>query len=790
MALAPRYTASVQPTAAPTGPGTQGANTAPGQQDALGLVKQLVRQSSQAASYDPVYNNIYEDKTLQEFKEQSSEGSEDQINYFRQHAAAWIVQFVQEAKIYRHGVMYATFRDIVENYPSIRAVNSHVKAEFIKFLVGRNDLLDVVAIRTSVWFGFIMAKVIKDANGQPPRQAVLHSVRTATENILNLEIVTWLNGSNKAAAFLYSPTPEIQELLSKFNMRKDAASKVFQFFEESSPYDAANFSGERMSEGNITNIMPEVARVGMDQRLPASKNNGMTDMTGTYVPDYHDGMAAEDRELLRISFDLMRKNNQTPGFTNQPPPRATQRDSYDDLNIYGTSGQRYRTDIENIDIHNRHLFDLRSYFTATVCENWWTVKEGDWTFLKRAMKRRGGIRAEDTIVKGCIRFVEYDFDHENSFPGWRTRAIRFTNQAEKDMILSDPAKLLPHLDVDSFQNKVVVLPVTEAKAFFDEEGRKLGDDAEVFEKLREPGFEFRVIDTEDSIRTGYTKDVFDRMIASGTSIAEETQKPLAMLGEFDITGRFMFEDRQSRDVVVAKFPMMFHGYEGNADNSYFGIIESIARQLARTPIDDENTPEGNRFDTFVSGRLTMDLNDWLVNAAGYSLNPKDGESLTVDNILLDYNELKTVLLQTDKTVYDILNQVGPDSLVKSLIEMFDRPVTPAETMSPVDREEHAMSLIRSRHYRSIVIHNEPGPKPTVGKPITLRRSNNPEFFTLIDTLRAHVQGKGQQLETQSILMMYKYTNDLFMVTPTVYDENVLTIRTVKPSRTFLSPAFG
>lgn len=789
MALAPRYTGSVQPTAAAPGPGQPNAAANP-QQDALGLVKQLVRQSSQPTNFDPVYNNIYEDKTLQEFKQQSAENSEEQIAYFRQHASVYVVQFVQEVKIYRHGIMYATFRDIVDNYPAINTVNSQVKKEYIKVLTDRIDLLDTIAIRTSIWFGWIMAEIIKRTDGKPPRAEVLNAVKTATVNILNLEIVTWLNGSSKAAAFLYNPTQEISDLVNKFARRKEVASRVFQFFEETSPYDAANFSGDRVSEGNITNIMPEIARLGIDQRLPADKNSGITDMTGRYVPDYHDGMNAEERELLRISFDLMRKHSQGPGDYNQAPPPRQNRDSYEDLNIYGTSGQRYRTDIENIDIHNRHLFDLRSYFTATACENWYTVREGDWNFLKRAMKRRGRIRAEDTITKGCVRFVEYDFDHENSFPGWRTRTIRFTDPAEKEMILSDPDKLLPLLDVDTFQNKTVVLPVTEAKAFFDEEGRKLGPDAEVFEKLREPGFDFRVIDSGDKLRTGNSKDILDRMLVSGSSLAEETQKPVAVLGEFEITGRRLFATRQQRDGVIARFPMLFQGNESNQDNSYFGIIDSIARQMARSPIDNDDTPDEYRFDNFISQRLTLDLNDWLVNACGYVLNQYDGEVLNVDNILLDYQELKSVLLEKDKEVFDILNQTGRDSLIKSQLEIFETPTAPTEEMSVTEREEHMMSLYRSRKYHSIVIWNEPGPKPTQGKPITLRRSNNPEFFSLVDTLRARVQGQGQVLDTQSIFVMYKYSHDIFMVTPTVYDDNVVTIRTVRPTRTFLSPAFG
>lgn len=787
MALAPSHRASVQPSSAPAVPG-QAAGQNPGQQDALGLVKQLVRQSAQPANYDPVYNNIYEDKTLQEFKQQSSEGSEEQIAYFRQHASAYIVQFIQECKLYRHGPIHATFRDIVDNYAEINTVNSYVKREFVKVLIDRIDLLDTVAIRASVWFGFIIADVIRKSDGRPQRPAIINAVKVATMNILNLEIVTWLNGSSKAAAFLYTPTPEIQELVQKFSLRKEAASKVFNFFEETSPYDAANFTGDRANEGNITNIMPELARLGIDQRLPADKRNGVMDHTGVYVPDYHDGMSAEDRELAQIAFDLVRKNSGIPPSINQPP-RAVQRDSYDDLNIYG-SGKQYRTDIENIDVHNRHLFDLRSYFTATVCENWWTVKEGDWTFLKRAMKRRGRMRAEDSITKDCIRFVEYDFEHENSFPGWRTRAIRFTDAATKEMILSDPDKLLPHLDVDSFQNKTVVLPVTEAKAFFDEEGRKLGPEAEVFEKLREPGYDFRVVDTGDQLRTDNVKKVWDRMVVTGASLADETNKPMAFLGDFDFTGTRMFESRAARDTVIAKYPMLFQGNESNQDESYFNVIERIHRQMSRSPVDDENTEPSVRFDTFLSDRLTTDLNNWLVNACGYVLNPHDGEVLNVDNILLDYNELKAVLLETDKVVYDLLNRTGVDTIVKSQIELFELPTPPTEEMSYAEREEHQLSLTRSRKYKSMVIWNEAGPRPTTGKLIILRRSNNPEFFSLIDTLRSQAQAKGGSLDQQNILVMYKNTHDLFMVTPTVYDENVVSIRTVKPTRTFLNPAFG
>lgn len=768
-------------------PGTSGApNQQTGAPDTLSLMKSLINTAGKQPNYDPVYNNIYEDKTLAEFKAQSGENSEESVAYFRTHASQYVVQFVTECRVYRHGPFQSTFRDLVDNYHLLNQINSQVKREFTTVLTGRIDLMDTIALRTSIWFGFIVANILKTSNNSSPnRAAILQAVQTAAINILNIELVLWIHGSNKGKQFLYNPTPEIAELLANFNKRRNAAEAVWQFFEDNSPYTTANFMDDKSMEGAAQSIMPELTTANIRQRIVTPNGMGMTSLDGNFIPDFSETTTDEQRELMMIPFNNLRaRNNYTE--ISQTPPMQHRPDMHSDYEVYGSQNSGFRTDIHSITPKNRHLFDVRSYFRKTGLENWWVVNEDDWIFLRSALKRSSKQRMEETLVRYCERLVHYDFSDESE--GWTSRSIRFKG-IDASMILSDPAKLLPLLTDPGFDPETAV-KVMDAKQFFDEEGKKFGPDAKVFDELRESGFEYRIIQSDEKLESENTAKVMERLHVMGHTLTLETQQSTALFNDFDVLGRLLFSDKQKRDSIEKRFPMFFHGNDYLDDHSYFSAVNEISKSFARAPVDDNTVDEADRFDVYVERRMTTDLNNWLINACGYSVKAEDGAQLSVDNIFQDVEALKKELLVKDKEVYDALNQSGRCCLLKEQMKLFDPILEAPEGLSALERTEHELSLYRRKNYTGIIICNQSGPRPTKDKTIILRRSVYPEFFLLIDQLKKDLPLKGRSLDSENIMIMYKNSNDLFMVTQTVYDENVVTLRTIVPRRTLLNPAYG
>jgi len=216
------YTASVSPASQQQPQSGQPGKVDPNN-NALGAVKSFLRSTNQAPVYDPVFNNIYEDKTLAAFRAENGNNSEETKAYFKQFAAKYIIGFLEHVKIYRNGTFYVAFHDTVERYSNLDGRGlSHAKQAFSTLLSSRVDLSDKVAVNASVWFGHIMANHLeRSENGNVHPQKAVEAARIATINILNLEFVLWLNGSSKAEPFMFNPSPDVMEALQKFNKRKE-----------------------------------------------------------------------------------------------------------------------------------------------------------------------------------------------------------------------------------------------------------------------------------------------------------------------------------------------------------------------------------------------------------------------------------------------------------------------------------------------------------------------------------------------------------------------------------------
>lgn len=774
-------------------PGNGGGNN-PNQQNAqfnsqsaTSIVRNVLRQSTQQKiDYDPVYNNIYEDKTLQEFAAEVGQGSEGAVKYFKEHASGYMIQFLESAKQWRQGRFHNMVQDMVNNYHIINPApqqGSFVKKEYTDMLRTRNDLYEVVVCRIAIWFGYGMMNIMRsNPNNTPNPQQALDCCRAATINILNIEFICWLNGSNKGKQFMFNPALEVQELTNKFNTLKQKAAIAFQFFDEHSPYDSITIGGTEQNKGGVAAIFPELNDFNIDQRLITHDKAGQFNSVGEFIPNPTGYTNEQDRELLAIAFDNLRaRNNYVP----LDQPNTPQPNPYDE---YQGDQFSHRTDIYNIKPYNRNQYDLKQFFKKTSLPNWYEVKEDDWLFIKSVLKRSPKQRMEETLTKYCVRLVQYDFDHENEYEGWTSRSIRFKD-VDKEMILSDPAKLLPLLTETGYEGENS-LNVMDAKSFFDKEGEKLGPDAEVFEQLRQPNFDYHVVKSKESMVSENTAGIVERMQVMGHTLSADTNKPIAIFNEFTVEGAMLFESKQKRDLIYQRFPMLFTDNDVHTDHSYFSIIENITNTLGRHPVDNDQTEPNDRFDLFVERRLTQDLNNWFINACGYAVKKEDGSQLTVDNIFKDREELKKYLLVNDKDVYDVLNQTGRECLLMEQMKLFVPPVEPDPALGPFERNKVELSLKRNKTYLGIVICNQPGPKPTENKTIVLRHSNNPEFFSLLNELKKDMKEQSRGINSENIFVMYKNTNDLFLVTPVVYDENVVTIRTILPRRTLLNPMFG
>lgn len=772
MALGPSpYRATVGST--PQAPDQQGQGPAQPNSFTNALRNEQRRNAQQVIDYDPRYQNIYEDQTLQSLG-LNGDNSNESNAYYRDHAAQYGVRFLEETKLAKMGGFYNRYQQILLHYGKMNGENSQAKQEFAVLIQKRIDFSNRILTNVSIWFSRIMMEAIKrsqtNGNMSVPPNVMFNALDAAVLNILNLEIVAWLHGSSKAKHFLYNQSPDITHLLDTFQKRKEIAAAHWTMFDEQSPYDAMDFSKQGDSENQGAQIYPEFAEMGLSQIIdsPESRYRG-------------------NQELFELPYQMARANNNQRNYEPEPPANRGYAETY-----YGPNGTM-RTDLENLRPDNVRHYDIKSYFKRTCLSNCFSVNEADWHYIKHVLKRDPKQRNEETLFEGCVRLIKYDFEEPDTFPGWCSRSIRFTGM-DKDMILSDPTKLIPLLEDESIEEQIndSKVNVLDAKSFFDrdkdDENMRNVDDQ--FAQLREAYYNYHVITNTDEMVSSNSKEIIERITASAKVYASDTTRPIALLGGFDVKDRYMVPDVLKRDLIFKRLPVLFKDNDLINDMSYFNAIEYIRRNLAATQFDDKNSDVKDNFEAFLRQRLTTDFNNWLIHSCGYLPKHIAGPHLDVTDILDDLDDLKSYLLKNDKVVYDLLNRVGESVTITSQLCLFDAISELPEGTDIITVKEHEMTLVRSKNYNYITVCNERGPELTKDIPIVVRRSNKPELFLLLDELNKGLIAKGKDINNTTIMLRFDMNGGLFLVSYSAYDTNVVTLRSIIPQRTLLNPLYG
>lgn len=758
------FTTSTKPTG-------QGGDPNNGYQpvDPLAALRSAYRVSNaRVQNYDQVFYNPYEDKTLEDLKQAAGGDNAEVERYCKQGGTIYATQFIEEVKGMRYGKLANHFRDRFNNYHRLMPhENSVFKQEFVNYLNKRLDMMDTIYMKISFWFGRCMADTIRKADGQQVRPDIIfNNLDISIINILDLEVVAWLHGSKAGKSFLHYRQPDVVRVLDLFNKKKAAASAVFSYFDENSPYEAMDFAAEAEAKSPAF-VIPEYAKAGYAQRM---------EYEGDDIDSNTDVQA-----LRRIPYEMS-------GGPLRPSDLDTPVRRNDEMaeTYYGEYAES-RKDLENITLRTRHLFDVKSYFQSTVLENWWIVDAGNWKYLKRVLKQSPKQRVEQTWFKGMTLFVHYDFARESDFEGWVMKTARI-HQDNRDMILSDPAKLLSILETDD-NAATVKIEVFDRKAFFDEQNKILGDTSDIVTKLREPVFNYRIIDglekTKEVINQTWLQDTLN---VGAAAFMDKTERPLAILDSIQAVGKQQFISKEIKNLVINRLPYLFTDNEFNEDMSYFNIIEEIKKIFGRTKFDDDDVPVDKQIEIYVMRKLTIDFNNWLINCCGYTPDGMSGPTLSTSNIFDDLETIKGILLKTDVEVYQCLNRVGEMLTIKEQIKMFTKS-EPIVSDDPIEIMQDELSVQKVRNYSVISICNEDGPKAKEKESIVLRRSTKPEFFALLDELDKSLEKKEQSIRSKDTLIYFKSSGNLFLLSKAVYDENVAILRPVGWSRTFLNPYF-
>lgn len=732
------------------------------------------KTTARQASFDPIYNNIYEDKTLQELSQETENFGGISENYFKQHAGTYAIKFLEGVVHYRMGEFHNMFMSIINNYGRILNENDMAKMEFAKLIKNRLDLGDRIGTNSSLWFGRGCMNVLKkqqENNGgfMVPRAEMFRIAEASIIQIMNLEFVMWITGSRKGKNFLYNPTPAVKHLLETTPQRQKYASIVFPTFDLANPYEAMDLGTGLTESIGSTDILPELAGTSVRQ----------------YIGDVP-GLDGPNGDLIRLGMEHAQAYGKHVPL-NRPP----RRDVPEELNEYhdrNKDSMSNRTDLMNLTLGNRNQFNLRSYFTPTAVPGWYTIAENDWLLIQDVLRKHPLQRLEESMFAHCVRLVNYDFDNEINSAGWTSRSISF-REVDPQMFLTDPAKLIPLLEAEAPEPHERPVCVVDAKEFFDRQMAELNGEEFKFEEGRDPGYVFKVLLEEKPFVDDSSVRFIEKLNVTSKMVSERTTEPTAVITDTNITGRLLVDTQQKRDNIIKYFPILFKENDQILKTqSYFGAVESIIRAFSKYQIDEEG--HACIFENVVNGRLSNDFNNWLINSCGYALPSMKQGKLSTNNLLADIKELKTILMKTDPEVYELLNTAGSNISLMKQMQFLEKIKELDEGADPVELESNLLSLGRRRKYITISIANMNGPKYPVAKPYVMKRSVQPELFALIDTVDKRLKEEGDSWRNVDIFLTFPLSASLFLVNGSVYDENTLIMRSVMQNRTFLAPAYA
>lgn len=742
---------------------TIGTNNTPGlgmgQPTSIAEKLRAVLGSSLAQTNNNGYNwsqhatNLYEDDALRQLKG-GVDISPESDSYFIERVAGAMEVYMQHI-FHRSQSFYEVYKRGREEFRlTINGLPCEVRGAFIDEVSKMHDFTRIVATAGAPFFGKKLVDQLKDGSREQFTQNdYLDAAFIAIRNILSLELINWLMKSRKGREYAVRLPKEIQSRINNLEQMKDFTNSVFDFFGLTSPY------------ANLEFKIPEVVRPDFQMLY-----GGVTNFTQNYyTAGAGNAQIVDDpqgnEDLLQLVYRNAQEATQTPNF--QRTARATEESM-------SMSWDETRTDLQNLNADNKHLFNLGRFFHNIGKPDHYFIEDEMWQRIRHAFNKHSQMGKEQTCLPGTFRIVICDLQNNS---GWHSTIVR-SDDLDMQYVLSNPAKLLPLLEDPTLQK---TWDVTNYNLSDQVEKNTLTIDIAECVKL-EKGLPVTTFDK--LVESRGTPQIYSSLEILNKNITKNYKKTNVVSFNVATWDTFTCSSVEDRIRIRDDLPFLFKDIEIENNPSFYQACRKLRAYFAEGIVNGE-------VGSFICSHLTNIVNNWLINCGGYSaVVDQFGRALSVDDVFEDIVELVEYLKERDPTAYHWLTQTHENHFLLENLKIFtlDNPYNKVDEEDIVSTAKYELELQVVRNLYLAVVNNRQGPHYVEKDiPLVIKRSAFPEYFDMVeksfDSTLA-VTGGGD-IKITDKLIKFSENGTLWLFSYSMVDENVATLRRVEEAGTLV-----
>jgi len=695
--------------------------------------------------------SAYEDEGLRALKS-SQDSDPDNLKYFIDRAAPAMAEYWRQI-YYRTGQLYDQYKNARDSFSADEFGRTCVARQaFIEAVNRQAEFTRVVANTSLPMFGKGVVEKLRNGNKDGLNaNEYLELAYVAARNVLFFEFVSWLMRTPQGQQMCRQLPKSILEKFAHLENFKEAAASAYDMFGQTSPYGGLEFKLQETTRPDWNMLY------GKNAEMFNHNNFGHNPQQPQVMDDY------AYREILELARRKAAGGNSGYQYTNQQQHGLTGDNTVIDWN-------NQRTDLENLTRQNMKEFNLLRYFHAISKPNHYFIPESDWKQIQHVFRKHAEQGPEETVLPGSFRVVQLDFDGDTGWFSFIVRAEGLTVQT----ILSNPALLLPLIDnPEKPDYNVVPVPVEDVTS-----KRNLTITQATVKKL----VDIPLIAVKEAIVSNSAGELESTIKAMNTTITKNIQTENAVGFNAVIWDVFNVQAPEERIRLYNDMPFLFKdsGISGEDRPTFFQACNALNTYFTQGIVNPELC-------NFIDERLTLLVNNWLVNTCGYTPKKGKGTHLSVSSAVRDIRELSEYLKERgsedDRRELHVTD--ANSQLIKGLeIFLFNHPYKPAldEDASDIDKMRQDLALVVERQMYIAVVNRRGGPIHTPGEAVIIQRSKYPEYFQLVEAGFETTMGETTPFDTTDRILRFSDSDNMWLFNYSSFDPNTATLRHIATDR--------
>lgn len=713
--------------------------------------------------WDAVGTSRYEDDGLRALRGEAN--TEELINqeYIQKYSEAAAAFFNSLAQ--RRGGMYGEYRAVLEHFRYNKKTGAlcQIRSAFVDTINRHPEFMVVIAKAGVPVFGQILIDMAKASqSGNLNESEYRKACQMASSMVLTMEFISWLTKSIEGREKAFSLTAEIKKMISDLERFKDAFTQACTTFGLSNPYAALVYEVSSPTRA--------------DNSMIVEAERALHGMTRFGTDAFMNVQPQQDAQpLLEQVFRTAQ----------QASARYVPEDSHQHDNGFGAvEWETKEVDFGRITEENKKHYDYRRLFKWIGKDNWYFIPESDWKKVKHAFKRHPDQpEQEDTVLNGSFRAVLIDLDGQDE--GWFSTVIR-AEGLDMATGFTDPQKLLPLLEAVAGSTETQITAVSAEKLLGKTKNPSIP--VAVVEKLEG----IPVITVKDEVAEPTSGAILSAISSTNKVLTANIKGTNATSFNTCIWENFNCDSDADRQNLIDNLPFLFKDppKKGEDDEPFDEKLSFFMRMKKMVNFFDTEVIDGELVD-YIDSRLTLMVNEWLINSLGYSNNPEHHGWLAVESIFEDYSDLDNVFKETDEEAFRCFNMEGtPVNFLTENMKLFVAESArnkddPKDTI--VDKIQKGLRLVTERPIHFTIVNKRlpPSDIDQGNDPILIRRSKFPEFFHLVESGFEPSMGKGKEIKVVDKIIQFSQDDSMWLFSYSSLDINMATMRRVTTRRSLM-----